>query len=160
MSHQDDRETTNSAERGVQSAEKLSTLLAALIMLDETDLQRILIGVPAYQLARALEFQLRKGKTAAVTPAPPIQQAEPDSDERRKEGRSKTLRNAKIIFNNKMSVVNCIVRDITSNGCQIRVESTTTLPKFFTLHIMNGDIKRECEVAWRNQTTMGLKFID
>ncbi|NNE23322.1 MAG: PilZ domain-containing protein [Rhizobiales bacterium] len=77
----------------------------------------------------------------------------------RSANRAKTLRSGKIIYNNKMSVSDCSIRDISETGCRISMESTAGIPKNFLLHIVNGDVRHECEVAWRSSTAMGVKFI-
>ena len=135
------------------NVEELQAALCALTA--DTQLQ-VLQKLPALQLARALERILKPG-TAKETPMPDLPADIPE--ERRAFLRSKTLRAAQIIYNNKMSVTSCRIYDIASAGCQITVESTFSIPKFFTLHIKNGDTKHECEVVWRRPGEMGVRFI-
>ena len=42
---------------------------------------------------------------------------------------------------------------------RVRVANTNGLPVFFLLHILGGDQKHECEVAWKNTTEFGLKYL-
>jgi hypothetical protein len=145
--------------------QRVSRLGAELSQLAASELLRVLVRLPPHALARALELVLREPRPAAnqsppaAAPAPVPAPAERSRADRRKEGRAKTLRGAKIVFNNKMCVVDCVVRDMSSKGCLIRTESTSNVPRCFSLHIVNGDAWHECEVVWRDQKMLGVTFI-
>ncbi|MGI9462568.1 MAG: PilZ domain-containing protein, partial [Aestuariivirgaceae bacterium] len=127
----------------------------ALNQLQNRDLQQVLATVPVHQLARALEQLLRPGDSV------PVQHGaiDTDPDNQREAERSKTLRTGKIIYNNKMSVTDCKVLDLSNSGCRVALESLTGIPDHFMLHIVHGNAKHECEVTWRKSNMMGLKFI-
>lgn len=133
----------------------LSMLQAALGGLDDEQLLSVLGQVPAHHLARALDRILTPQGAAPVQQAPSTQVP---ADNRNAE-RSRTLRAGKIIYNGKMSVNDCQIRDMSDTGCLVTLASTHGIPNHFTLHIINGDSRHECEVAWRKSDMMGLKFI-
>ncbi len=136
----------------------LSVLHAALGLLSEEHMQLVLTGLPAHQLASALEQVLRPD---AIEPAEPSSTGtEADGARERGAERTKTLRAAKIIYNDNMSVTDCEIRNMSDTGCCISVESVFGIPNLFTLNILNGKSRRECEVVWRKQKTLGLKFLD
>ena len=113
---------------------------------------------PASQAAARTQQQAQSVPQAAA-PQQPVQ-SEPQSADQRQAERTGTLRGGKIVYNNKMCVSDCQVRDISDTGCRVTVESSAGIPDHFMLHILNGDVKRECEVAWRRSDMLGLRFID
>lgn len=133
----------------------VAALQSALGALNSEQQVQVLARLPAHQLARALEKILKPGSADVADADLP----EGVADERRSDKRTKTLRAAKIIYNNKMSVTYCQIRDISGTGCKISVESTFSVPQYFTLHIQNGDTVHECEVVWRRPDMMGVAFI-
>ena len=136
----------------VLSQSDLAILQTAIATLDDERLLMVLVQLPAYQLVRALECLLKPVGAASCVP-----QAEP-ADNRRAD-RAKVFRAAKIIYNNKMSVSECSIRDLSDTGCRVVAESLAGIPDHFTLHVLTGDSRYECEVAWRKYNMMGLRFI-
>lgn len=132
----------------------LADLQSRLGALGPDDLQQALGALPVHELARALERALAPAASAAIE-AP----AEPASAERRQSVRMKAFRGGKIIYNNHMSVGNCEVRDLSKTGCRLTVESVSGIPDSFTLQILNGGSKHQCEVAWRKLNMIGVRFI-
>ena len=142
----------------------LTTLQTALARLDDDRLLMVLVQLPTYQLARALECLLKLVGDASCVPqaqsdgVSPVQ-SESTSADNRGADRAKVLRAGKIIYNNKMSVSDCSIRDLSSSGCRVFLESIAGIPDHFSLHILTGDSRHECEVAWRRSNMMGLRFI-
>jgi len=134
----------------------LATLQGALAALDDDHLLMVLVQLPAYQLARALECLLKPLEAASGVP-----QTQPASDpaDNREADRTRMLRAGKIIYNNKMSVSDCSIRDLSSSGCRLGLESLVGIPDHFSLHIQNGGSRHECEVVWRKSNMMGVRFI-
>lgn len=135
----------------------LTTLQANLVALDDDRLLMVLVQLPAYQLVRALECLLKPLEAASA--APQTQPAAADPADGRVADRTRMLRAGKIIYNNKMSVSDCSIRDLSSTGCRVGLESLVGIPDHFTLHIQNGGSRHECEVVWRKSDMMGVKFI-
>jgi hypothetical protein len=144
------------AVSAMPSQTDLATLQGALAALDDDHLLMVLVQLPAYQLARALECLLKPLEAASVVP-----QAQPASDpaDNREADRTRMLRAGKIIYNNKMSVSDCSIRDLSSSGCRLGLESLVGIPDHFSLHIQNGGSRHECEVVWRKSNMMGVRFI-
>lgn len=142
----------------------LTTLQTALASLDDDRLLMVLVQLPTYQLARALECLLKPVGDASCVPqaqsvgVSPVQSESASADNRGAD-RAKVLRAGKIIYNNKMSVSDCSIRDLSSSGCRVFLESIAGIPDQFSLHILTGDSRHECEVAWRRSNMMGLRFI-
>ena len=132
--------------------DELQTRIGAL---DPDQLARVLRQVPADRLANVLQ---RLSGAAMAGSQQPGQSLEIAGDNREAQ-RKKTLRGGKIIYNNKMSVNDCQIRDMSDDGCRIIVESSVGIPSQFTLHILNGDIHHDCEVVWRKPDMMGVKYL-
>ncbi len=78
--------------------------------------------------------------------------------ERRNEQRFRTLKKAKVVFNRRQSVVDCIVRNLSPAGAFLKLEGPTTLPTSFELEIQSENAPRQCEVIWQSYDTVGVKF--
>lgn len=144
------------AASDVPSQIDLTTLQTALTTLDDDRLLMVLVHLPAYQLARALECLLKPVGAASCVPQAQSESAPADN---RGADRARVLRAGKIIYHNKMSVSDCSIRDLSSSGCRVVLESLAGIPDHFTLHILTGDSRHECEVAWRKSNMMGVRFI-
>jgi hypothetical protein len=144
---------------GGEASHDLAALQSQLRALGSDDLQRALGAIPVHELARALERALAPADSATPVDDPVEVAAEQASEERRKSRRMKQLRAGKIIYNNHMSVSNCEVRDLSSIGCRLTVESVSGIPDNFEMQILNGGSKYECEVAWRKFNMIGVRFI-
>jgi len=74
--------------------------------------------------------------------------------------RPRTLKGARIVFNQGFSTIDCVVRNLTQGGARLQIESTSGLPDQFTL-IFDSD-RRECtcSVRWRKGNALGVQFID
>lgn len=138
----------------------LQGLSALLLKLDDKHLFHILNQVPANKLAHALDRSLNgAGSTDNNFGDSDIALVGNDDNQRRAD-REATNRQARIIYNNKMSVCDCTILDLSKSGCRIGIESTFGIPESFTLQIGNGSSIRECEVVWRKHSEMGVKFFD
>ncbi len=142
----------------------LASLQTTLATLSDDRLLMVLMQLPAYQLARALECLLKPESDTPCVPqvqsAADLEQvSESDPADNRRADRSRVFRAGKIIYNNNLCVSDCHIRDLSSSGCRVVLESLYGIPDHFTLHILTADSKHECEVAWRKSNMMGLKFI-
>ena len=54
--------------------------------------------------------------------------------------------------------LDCTVVDISNAGAQLKFESTEEVPRQFRLYILQLNVILECNVAWRNDTNMGVSF--
>jgi hypothetical protein len=78
--------------------------------------------------------------------------------ERRAVGRTKVLRNAKIIVPARSPVIHCTVQNITSSGARLKLANTYGLPETFELTFEHGRTRRACRVIWRTTDTLGVAF--
>ena len=80
-------------------------------------------------------------------------------EERRKEGRRRTLKAARILIAGK-SVIDCTVRNLTAKGASLEVGSPVGIPDTFELSIPVDNLTRKCKVNWRQQRKIGVEFVD
>jgi hypothetical protein len=52
----------------------------------------------------------------------------------------------------------CLVRNLSSSGAAIEVNSPFWFPDRFTLGIESDDMRRPCHVVWRREKRIGLAF--
>jgi PilZ domain len=140
----------HTAPAGVVDTSK--DLLARLTVLQADQLVNILRGLDRKILAQALDQPQQVAEENSAAPEAP------GSDSRRA-SRNRTLRAGKIIYNNKMCVTDCQIRDVSETGCRIRAASTSAIPRFFTLHVLAGDARHECEVVWRAKDELGIRYL-
>jgi diguanylate cyclase (GGDEF)-like protein len=80
--------------------------------------------------------------------------------ERRREPRTRTLRAGRILLNNKGSVIDCTVRNLSAHGAAVDVASVVGIPGAFDLHVVGEDKSRPCRVAWQAGQRLGLAFVE
>ncbi len=139
---------------------QFAKLQAALGRFDEMQLNAALSEVSDYRLASVLAKRLYPGDAATQQLREAVTTQPAEKKDKRESERVSTLRGARVIYNNKMSVSDCSIRDISKTGCRLAMASTIGIPAHFTLDISNSDRKHECEVVWRSPTVMGVRFLD
>ena len=75
-------------------------------------------------------------------------------------GRTKVLRNAKIIVPARSPVIHCTVQNLTSGGACLKLANTYGMPESFELTFEHGRTRRSCWVVWRTESSLGVKFLD
>ncbi len=82
-----------------------------------------------------------------------------DGEDDRARQRRRVLKGASIVFNDSGSTINCTVRNLSETGAQLRVVSVLGIPNQFELRL--GDQSRSwgCEVVWRKETELGVRFV-
>lgn len=78
--------------------------------------------------------------------------------ERRRVRRTRTFKGAKISLNG--SLRDCVVRDISSLGARLALVSTACIPETISLTFDNARTLRDCRVAWRSPTEIGVAFCE
>ena len=63
---------------------------------------------------------------------------------------------AKILTNG--SLRDCVVRDMSTLGARLALVSTSYIPDRISLSFDDGHTLRDCRVAWRSATEMGVEF--
>jgi hypothetical protein len=84
--------------------------------------------------------------------------AQPGASNRRTNNRRKTLKSAKIVFNNKQSVIDCFVRDLSDTGAKLTVADLAAVPRSFTLLLHDGTAY-DCERVRAHGLEIGVRFL-
>lgn len=79
---------------------------------------------------------------------------------RRSEPRRRVARSATISAHDAPSPVPCVVLDISRGGARLDVHHSANIPQRFRLVIDLEGTERTCEVVWRRENSVGVKFID
>jgi hypothetical protein len=79
-------------------------------------------------------------------------------EERRKYPRRETLTWGKLIFNHPLTVIDCLVRDISEGGACLELSVPAQIPETFELIIKPNSKRQLCSVAWKNEKRIGVEF--
>jgi hypothetical protein len=77
---------------------------------------------------------------------------------KRNETRQKRLERAFIRFDGGRGEAECLLRDVSHDGAQILVASTSGIPSEFRLFV-GDEPARACFVRWRRHTRLGVRFL-
>ena len=78
--------------------------------------------------------------------------------ERRALARHKTFIKGRIYFNNRLSSMDCIVRDITDRGARLEASESVALPDAFELYLPNKDEHFRAQAEWRKGDQIGVSW--
>jgi hypothetical protein len=78
--------------------------------------------------------------------------------ERRVAPRQKSFLRGCIYFNNRRSVLDCLVRDLTEDGARIIFSHAVNVPDIVELHIPQKEQTLRAHVKWRRGDDVGLDF--
>ena len=81
-----------------------------------------------------------------------------DFEERRMLPRKRTLKGARIVFNNGRSVINCLVRNIITHGALLKLPSIMGVPTTFDLYIDGETTPRPTRVVRSDATSLGVTW--
>ncbi len=81
-------------------------------------------------------------------------------DERRRSERAKSLLKAKIVFNNRMTSYDCVIKNISTHGAKIAVDQSLIIPSEFELVIPIKGKTHRARLRWRDAEGMGVEFVD
>jgi hypothetical protein len=71
--------------------------------------------------------------------------------------RAKALKNARIVFNDGSSTINCVIGNLSATGALLRAKSVVGVPPTFILIGPDG-IGRLCRIVWRSENELGVTF--
>ncbi|RYC17500.1 PilZ domain-containing protein [Ciceribacter ferrooxidans] len=80
-------------------------------------------------------------------------------DDKRAEPRLRSLKGARIVFNNGFSTMDCMARNLSPGGAKLVLPSTAGIPDSFGLNFEDGK-RHTCTVRWRTPTELGVSFED
>ena len=89
-----------------------------------------------------------------------VAQPNPDETERRVAPRTRIFKRAQILFNNRFSTVDCIVRNISATGALLTIDMAVPLPKEFEFRIGDEDQIRPAKLVYRRELFAGIHFLD
>lgn len=81
-------------------------------------------------------------------------------EQRRASTRSRTLLEGQIIFDNRLSRVECTVRDISETGARIVFANPARIPPEFELRIPKKKLVRQARVMWYDGQNYGVMFVE
>jgi hypothetical protein len=84
--------------------------------------------------------------------------AERRSTERRRIARQKSFLRGMIYFNNRRSVADCLIRDISAFGARLIFSDTVNTPDLLDLYIPQKEQTLRSQVIWRNGHEVGVAF--
>ncbi len=70
--------------------------------------------------------------------------------------RQRVLKTGAIHFGG--GVIDCTVRNLSSTGAALDVESPVGIPESFTLAVVADNVRLPCHVVWRKQSRIGVTF--
>ncbi|MBX9847195.1 MAG: PilZ domain-containing protein [Xanthobacteraceae bacterium] len=65
---------------------------------------------------------------------------------------------AQIVFNERRSVLDCIVRNTSSVGACLQIDGVVEIPDRFVLRMTSDQHQFSCEVKWRRGDRVGVHF--
>jgi hypothetical protein len=81
-------------------------------------------------------------------------------EQRRASPRSRTLLEGHIIYNNRLSRMECTVRDLSETGARIVFAQPVKVPAEFELQIPKRKLVRRAQVMWYDGQHHGIMFLD
>jgi hypothetical protein len=79
-------------------------------------------------------------------------------EERRRVPRHRTLKSGKIVVRSGRSVVDCTVRNLSTQGALLLVRSLAGIPEKFDLVLETTGEHHPCRIAWRGEDRIGVEF--
>ncbi|MGB8277647.1 MAG: PilZ domain-containing protein [Methylovirgula sp.] len=80
--------------------------------------------------------------------------------ERRTSDRVRTFLRAQIIFNNRMTTIDCIVKNISATGARVALNNTLAVPTEFDIYIPQRGRSHHARLVWRDKDSIGIGFMD
>jgi hypothetical protein len=78
--------------------------------------------------------------------------------ERRHERRQRVLKGALVIFCEHTQVFDCLVRNLSTDGAKLELESTVGIPSEFEL-LLHGEARiAPARAVWRTEKDLGINF--
>jgi len=76
----------------------------------------------------------------------------------RRERRQRTLLPGQIVFNEGVSTIDCVIRNLSESGAQLRLPSSIGVPDHFDLLIPRDGRRLSATLAWRDGRSIGVSF--
>jgi hypothetical protein len=82
-----------------------------------------------------------------------------DEKDNRSSQRRRTVLTGRVVFNNRSSVLDCTVRDLSETGARISFAAVSELPPEFELEIPNKGQRVQARLMWSRGATHGVMFV-
>jgi hypothetical protein len=79
-------------------------------------------------------------------------------DEHRIARRQRVLKQGKILFFNNLSIVDCVIRDLSATGAKLICGDQAAVPNEFRLVVLGDNQMRDVRVTWRKGDLIGVTF--
>jgi len=79
--------------------------------------------------------------------------------ERRKTARPRTYFSGQIIFNQRSSLMDCLVRNFTGTGAKLVFTNPAVVPREFELLIAKDDRRLRARIVWSAPNEAGVAFV-
>ncbi len=79
-------------------------------------------------------------------------------NDNRQTARMRRLKEGRVVFNGKRSVMSCIVRDASKFGARITIGEPYLIPHEFEFSV-SGEEPRAARKVWVHEKEMGLQFL-
>jgi hypothetical protein len=79
-------------------------------------------------------------------------------DKRRSSPRKRTLLQGRIVFNDRFSLIECVVRDLSATGARIAFPHLIEIPPEFELEIPKKSLSLRSRLMWSNGKEHGVMF--
>jgi len=80
--------------------------------------------------------------------------------DRRASERVRSFLRAQIIFNNRMTTIDCIIKNISSTGARVVLSDTLAVPTDFDIYIPQRNCSHRARLVWRDKDSIGIDFLD
>lgn len=79
--------------------------------------------------------------------------------ERRAFIRNRTYIGGKVVFNRRLSTMDCLVRNLSADGAKLTFCETGIIPSEFDITINNKGDSRRARIIWRTREEAGIRFV-
>jgi hypothetical protein len=79
--------------------------------------------------------------------------------ERRSHQRNKTYLGGQVGYHRKCGAIECLVRNVSSDGARLVFSAPTLTPVEFDLTIPHKDQQERVTIVWRKGTEVGVRFL-
>ncbi len=81
------------------------------------------------------------------------------SEERRTETRQRMLKSGSVSPDGRLTVFDCVVRNLSESGARIKVQAQHAIPSELIFSLKDSALRTNAKVIWRNDKELGLQFI-
>jgi PilZ domain len=109
------------------------------------------LALPGCPCLRGPDFELESMMEPEVSVA---------GTEKRGADRVRSFLRAQIIFNNRMTTIDCIIKNISPTGARVVLSDTLAVPTDFDIYIPQRNCSHRARLVWRDKDSIGIDFLD